>query len=311
MKHYPIISVRSLQLFAEGGDGGAGQSTGVTAPDAGVRKGVKADPLANVKYGVQPQEEAPAAEVQQTEPATEQKPDRKAEFEKLIKGEYKDLYDQRVQDTLRKRLKGQTETVERYEALTPALRILAKNYGVEPTDIKALSAAIEADDAFLAKEAMESGTSASELRRIRRIEMENADFRSRLEAIDRKEHADKQYAAWMQQAQEAKAIYPQLDLDTEVKDPQFMRLLNAGVDVGSAYLVLHKDEVIPAAMQHVAQTVEQKLSAKIAAGGSRPAENGANPMSGPVVKNDVSTLTKADRAEINRRVLAGDRISFS
>ena len=284
MKHDPIIRVRNLQLFAEGG----AQGTGVTAPDAGVQTGVT----------------APDAGVQQ------QEPDRNATFEKLIKGEYKDLYDARVQDTLQKRLKGQNETVERYKALATGLEILAKKYGVDPTDSKALSKAIEADDSLFSTEALESGTSMEELRRIRNMEMELNALRRQEEDRSRKDHAKKQYEQWMRQAEEAKTIYPQLDLETEVKNPQFMRLLNAGVDVGAAYLVLHKDEVIPAAMQHVAKSVEDKLAGKIAANGARPAENGTNPQSGPVVKSDVSTMTKADRAEINRRVMRGEKISF-
>ena len=309
MKHYPIISVRSLQLFADGGaagGNGTGQGTGVTAPDAGVQKG--RNPLADVKYGVQ-KEEAPVAEVQTK--TTEPKPDRKAQFEKLIKGEYKDLYDERMQSTIRERLRGQKETLERYEALLPSLEILAQKYGVDPTDAKALSQAIEDDESIFSAEALESGTSVAELRRIRKMERENANYKRQEQERDRQEHATKQYATWMQQAEQAKAIYPQLDLEAEVKNPQFMRLLNAGVDVGSAYLVLHKDEVIPAAMQHVAQQVEEKLSGKIASGGGRPAENGMKPQSGPVVKSDVSTLTKEDRAEINRRVMRGEKISFS
>ena len=320
MKHDPMISVCHLQLFAEGGAAGgdgqgsgvtapdAGVHKGVTAPDAGVHKGVKANPLADVKYGVQPQEQAPAAEVQQN---TEPKVDRKAEFEKLIKGEYKDLYDERMNDTLRKRLKGQSEAVERYETIAPVLELLAKRYGVDPADAKALSKAIEDDNALYEEESLEKGIPIPQLKNIKKMERENAYLKRQAEERTRKEQADKQYAIWMQQAQEAKAIYPQLDLDIEVKNPQFMRLLGAGVDVGAAYLVLHKDEVIPAAMQHVAQQVEQKLAGKIAAGGDRPTENGAKPQNGPVVKNDVSSMTKADRAEINRRVMAGDRISFS
>lgn len=288
MKHYPIISVRHLQLFAEGG----AQSSGVTAPAAGVQTGVTASD----------------AGVQQT---TEPKVDRNAEFEKLIKGEYKDLYDARMQDTVRKRLKGQTDIVERYEALVPSLEILARKYGVDPSDAQGLSKAIEEDVSLYEAEALEKGMTPQQLRQFRKMERENAGLKRQVEERTRKEQADKQYAAWMQQAQQAKAIYPQLDLEAEVKNPQFLRLLNAGVDVGSAYLVLHKDEVIPAAMQHVAQQVEGKLAGKIAAGGGRPAENGTNPQSGPVVKNDVSTMTKADRAEINRRVMNGERISFS
>ena len=64
MKNYSFIPMHSLQLFAEGGagDGGTAQGQGVTAEAASQQtKGVKANPLADVKYGVQPQEQAPAA----------------------------------------------------------------------------------------------------------------------------------------------------------------------------------------------------------------------------------------------------------
>lgn len=315
MKHYSIIPMRSLQIFAEGGnaaggaagDGGTAQGTGVTAPAAGVRKGVKSNPLADVKYGIQPQESAPAAGVQQT---TETKPDRNAEFEKLIKGEYKDLYDARMQDTVQRRLRGQKETVDKYEALSPALAMLARRYGVDASDAQALSKAIEDDNSFYEEEASKSGMDVEHYKKFEQMRRQNEFYRSQMESQNQKEHAAKQYATWMQQAQEAQQIYPRLNLEAEVKNPQFMRLLSSGVDVGSAYLVIHRDEIIPAAMQYTAQAVEQKLANKIAAGGSRPTENGMKAQGAAVVKSDVSTLTKMDRAEINRRVARGEKISF-
>lgn len=310
MKHYHMIPVRGLQIFAEGGAtaaGGTAQGTGVTASDAGVRKGVKGNPLADVKYGIQPEESAPAAGVQQT---TETKPDRNAEFEKLIKGEYKDLYDTRVQETVRNRLKGQKETVDKYNTLSPALALLAQKYGVEATDINGLVKAIEDDNAYYETEAARQGVDVEHFKKLEQVRRQNALLQAQIEDQQQRDHAARQYSQWMQQAEQAKQTYPGLDLDTEVKNPQFMRLLKAGVDVGSAYLVIHKDEVIPAAMQYTAQAVEQKLANKIASGADRPAENGMRSQGAAVVKSDVSTLTKMDRAEINRRVARGEKISF-
>ena len=99
-------------------------------------------------------------------------------------------------------------------------------------------------------------------------------------------------------------------LGMNAKNPEFLKLLQSGVDVGSAYLVIHKDEIIPAAMQYTAKTVEQKLTNKIIAGGARPTENGNSSQSASVVKSDVSQLSKADRAEIIRRVQRGEKIRF-
>ena len=305
----------NLQLFAEGassGDGGTGAegTKGVTATAAmSQTKGAKSNPLANVVYGKQAQTQAeeasPAAEV--VENPTE---DRNSKFEALIKGEYKDLYDARVQDTVQKRLKGSKETVEKYEALTPTLEILAKKYGVDASDIKALNKAIEEDDSYFEEEALEKGITVEQLKEIRKIEKENAELKKQWEEKERRENASKVYAQWMEQAEKAKSMYPSLDLRAEIQNPQFMRLLNSGVDVGTAYAVVHKDEIIPAAMQYTAKTVEQKLTNKIIANGARPAENGISSQSAVQTKSDVSQLTKADRAEIMRRVARGEKITF-
>ena len=314
-KHILFPMVLDLQLFAEGaggGDGGTGSegATGVSATAAvSQTKGAKSNPLAGVVYGKQAEatkeETSPVAEVNPT--TTE---DRNAKFDALIKGEYKDLYDAKVQDTIQKRLKGSKETVEKYEALTPTLEILAKKYGVDASDIKALNKAIEEDDSYFEEEALEKGISVEQLKEIRKMERENADLKRQMQEQSRKDNAAQQYATWMKQAEEAKKLYPTLNFEAETQNPQFRQLLMSGVDVGSAYLVIHKDEIIPAAMQYTAKTVEQKLTNKVIAGGARPAENGNSSQGATVVKSDVSQLSKADRQEIIRRVQRGEKISF-
>ena len=301
----------NLQLFAEGagGDGGTGAegATGANATAAvSQSKGVKGNPLADVQYGIQQTEvESPAAKV--VEEPTE---DRNAKFEALIKGEYKDLYDQRMQDTVQKRLKGTKETVDKYNALTPTLEILAKKYGVDATDIEALNKAIEEDDSYFEEEALEKGITVEQLKEIRKMEKENAELKKQMEEQNRKENANKLYSQWMEQAENAKKVYPSFDLRAEMQNPQFVNLLRSNIDVRTAYEVIHKDEIIPAAMQFTAKAVEQKLTNKIIANGARPAENGNSSQGASVTKSDVSQLTQADREEIYRRVARGERISF-
>ena len=300
-----------LQLFAEGtggGDGGTGTTgaTGVSATAAvSQSKGAKSNPLANVVYGKQEEvaTPTPAAEVVIPE-------DRNAKFEELIKGEFKDLYDQRVQDTIQKRLKGTKETVDKYNELTPTLEMLAKKYGVDPSDVKALNKAIEEDDAFYEEEALARGMTVEQYKEVTKMERENAELKRQMNEQARKENAAQQYSQWMEQAKQAKLTYPSLDLNTEAKNPQFLKLLNSGIDVGTAYAVIHKDEIIPAAMQYTAKTVEQKLTNKVIANGARPAENGISSQSATLTKSDVSQLSKADRAEIARRVARGEKITF-
>ena len=306
MKFKTFIPMLSLQVFAEGagaGDGGTAEGQGVTAGVASQQKAV--NPLADVKYGIQ--EEASIAKVQEEPTAVI---DRNAEFEKLIKGEWKDEYDARVQDTIQKRLKSSKETVDKYNALTPTLEMLAKKYGVDAGDIESLNKAIQEDDSYYEEEALEKGITVQQLKEIRKMERENAELKAQMEEAQRQENGKKLYAAWMQQAEETKKVYPSFDIQTEMNNPKFLELLRSNIDVRTAYEVTHKDEIIQGAMQFTAQTVESKLAKKIASNGARPAENGMSSQSAAVVKSDVSQLSKADRAEIIRRVQRGEKIRF-
>ena len=296
----------NLQLFAEGGTGAVGTgdgATGVTGTAAESTK-VNKNPLANVKYGVQTDTKQGESVV--TEPNT----DRNAKFEELIKGEYKDLYDARMQDTIQKRLKGTKETVDKYNALTPTLELLAKKYGVDASDINALNRAIEDDDSYFEEEALEKGVTVEHLKEVNKLKKENENFRREQEARLKQEKADELYSKLVTQEKQVKEIYPNFNLNSELQNENFKRLLSSGIDVKTAFEVIHKDEIMPAAMQYTAKLVEQKVANNIRANGMRPSENGISSQGASEVKSDITKTTKADRDEIARRVARGEKISF-
>ena len=146
----------NLQLFGEGagtgGDGGTGAEgtqgvSGVAAlPQT---KSSKSNPLADTKYGIQ-DDAAQVADVQtkvtDADGVTTEIVDRKAEFKKLIEGEYKEEYGESVQDIVQKRLKNTKEKSDKYDSLFPTLEMLSKKYGVDASDIDALNKAIQEDD---------------------------------------------------------------------------------------------------------------------------------------------------------------------
>ena len=287
-----------LQAFAEGGDGGTASGTaevGLATPNG-------SSDLSEMIYG------KPERSGDVTDPKSDA--DRAKAFDDLIKGEYKDLYDSKVKDIVQKRLKGSKETVDKYNALTPTLEILARKYGVDASDIEALNKAIEEDDSYFEDEALEKGITVAQLKEIRKMERENADLRRQMQERAEQEQAEKDVALWMEQAKAARATYPNLDLGEELRNPQFVTLLKSGIDVGSAYFVMHKDQLIPQAMQYTAKNAQAKLTNSIMASGARPQENGMSNSSSAIVKSDVSQLTKADRDEIARRVAMGERITF-
>ena len=301
------LDALNLQLFADGGDGGTGADGSSADSGFATTQGVKDNPLENVKYGKQEDSvQTTDAHTTETEPTV----DRKTEFKKLIKGEYKDEFGEEVQSIVQNRLKGTKEQVARLESLTPLLEMIAKKYGVDSNDVEALVKAIEDDDSYFADEAMERGITVDELKRIRKIERENEDLKKQMEEQKKQDDANKLYQKWFEESESAKQFYPNLDVQAELKNEDFARLLMAGVDVKSAYEVIHKDEIIGGAMQYAAKTVEKKVVDKIRANGNRPVENGISSNSAAVVKTDVSQLTDADMDEIIRRVRNGEKISF-
>ena len=290
LKSFPMCLI-NLQLFSEGGDGGTGTegAKGVAEGDANLQ-----------------------TQITDSDGTTATTIDRKAEFEKLIKGEYKEEYGAKVEDTVQKRLKSTKGKADKYDSIFPMLETLGKKYGVDFNDAEALIKAIDEDDSFYEQEALEKGITVEALKEIKKMERENSVLKKQMEELNAKENADRQVASWMQEAETVKAIYPTFDLGVELQNERFIDLLNVpGVDVRTAFELTHKDDIIAGAMHYTAKEVEKKMSNKVMANGSRPAENGMNSQAASLTKSDVSQLSKDEILDIQRRVARGERIDFT
>lgn len=290
-----IFEILSLQLFAEGA--AAGES-GVTGPDAEGQTGVS-----SAESG------APAAAGQENGSAA------KPSFDELVKGEYKDAFNERVQKIVQARLKGTEETAKRLETLTPVLDMLGRKYGVDGTDAEALKKAVEADDSYFEQESLETGIPVEQLRRIHAIEQENATLKAAKEQSEQQAEAQRRIAAWMDQAKQVKSVYPAFDLDTEIVNPQFQTLLRTLEGNGFqnamqiAFETIHRDQIQPAAMQYAAQKAQTATVNAIKSGAARPSENGAG-QAASLTKIDPSKLTRAQIKDIRERVARGEKITF-
>lgn len=327
---YPLI----LNLFegaagAPTGDGGAVTATqgDIGTPQAGKaeqvsysRKGKRANPLANVQYGKQP-EASQAVTVRQEEnhdaggePTTKTTSntleEKRAEFERLINSEYKELFTEKFQQTFDRRFKDHKALEQQVKDMKPVLELLGEKYGVTDGDIGRLAEAIQNDDSYFEEEAMEQGMTVEQLKHIRQIERENAALRQAQEELENRRNAERTYSEWMAQAETVKEIYPHFSFEAECENPSFTKLLRAGVDVKAAFEATHMDDILGGAMAVTAKRVSQQMVNNIKSRGNRPSENGISSQAGSIVKNDVSKLTAADRREIIRRVNRGEKITF-
>lgn len=320
----------NLQFFAEGGegDGGAGAAdTGVNdSQEAAVparRRARRENPLANVKFGIQDDIDTNsqvAADTTATEPA-------RRSFEELIAGEYKDDYDKAVQKVVRRRVSEEKAAQTRLNKQMPILQIMAERYGIDSTDpanidVDALLNALNEDKRLYEDEAYREGVPVEMLMRSKQLERQQAALNAEKRAAAEQQQMQSEYLEMQSQAVALKAQFPEFDLDAEMQNPSFGRMVlkpprGVGMSLESAYYAVHHREIMEAKrMQsmnfaHQAVQTANKMTANaIASGSRRPAENGVANVAGSMVRTDPRSLTKAERAEIRRRVNSGEKIRW-
>ena len=307
----------NLHLFdggAAGSAGGDGAQGETEAPEA-VKGKTTAAKGAPVVYGKQDAaEQAPTAQEPSARDAVEQAPEKavKKSFAELIaeNPEYRAEHQRIVDNAINKRFAKSRSAEEALGKLTPALNALYGKYGVADGDIDALAQAIARDDSLIEAAALERGMSVEQYRSQRAMELENERLRAAVAEQEKKNAMQNAYAAWQQQAEEARKTFPGLDLSREIENPAFADLLGKGIDVKTAYQVAHYDEISQALVMRAAQETQKNTVDSIRARQGRPQENGASRQPGTVVKSDPSKLRAADFEEILKRAARGEKIRW-
>lgn len=318
-----------LTMFGEGGGAGAGGDGGAAGTGANEGTGAaaqaqttgakpqttgKADDLSKVVYGKQTAaQDAPADnDAGQENGATETKPENhKATFDELMQDpEYKAEFQKRFDKQFNKRFAENKAQSEQMAKLAPALNLLAGKYGTEAGDIDGLLEAINSDNDLIERQAYDKGMEPEAYREYNRVMAENQQLKQAEQERQRQTQINEQYTRWTQQAEQAKAIYPGLDLRVEVQNPQFAQLLGAGIDVATAYQVVHMGELSSQLVQKTAQEVKTSTVNAMQANKGRPRENGTSAPKAATVKSDASKYDTKDFEEVMRRAARGEKIYF-
>lgn len=340
MRKYKLLKV-DLKLFdgAAGGAGGAaGSGGGEGAPQAaesalpkaetnsrpGSSRRARTGAFDNVVFGKQ--EDASAGEaanssdagsndegnvsksgVSTTSDSIEAK--RRA-FDELIDGEYKDIYAEKFQQAFNRRFKETKGMEQSLAAQKPIMDILAQRYNVPDGDMAKLLSAIEQDNVYWESAAEEAGLTVEQYKAMKKLERENAEFQRMRQQQQSDQAAQQKLNAWYAESEKVKELYPSFDFRKEAADRDFLGLLRSGLSVQQAYELKHMDEIKTNAARAAAQTAGAQMAAKIQTKAARPKENGTSSQGAVIVKNDVHSLTRAERAEIAKRAARGEAIKF-
>lgn len=229
----------------------------------------------------------------------------------LISGRYKADFENKLKEKLGERLKKHQAVEVKYKKLEPALLMMARHYGIDTDnfDVDAFVQSVENDNTYYEKKALEQGLPVEAVKKI--DQLERKELMRQREERERQEAAQKsaRFEKLVRESQKVKEVYPDFDLDAEMQNPAFARLVANSVPVQTAYEVAHKDEIIGKAMQYTAKQTEQKLSKAIQSG-MRPVENGTSGNGAVMLNVDPRNLTKEERKRIKDAVRQGKRITF-
>lgn len=291
-----LKDVWSLQLFAD-----EGTSASAETNDTVVESGDDAQTMVEQTVDDTPKEQV--------------NPETTVSFDDLIKGEYKKDFKKATSDIVKKRVKGiQTKLDEanaRNEALAPMLQALGDKYSVASDDYEGLTQAILNDKELYEQEAIERGMDVDTLMSIKGIERENQMLKQREQELYEEEQMRENFAKIEKQADELQSIYPNFNLADEMDNIEFVKMLDLGFSVKSAYEALHIDDLQAIQAQAIESKATEKVVNTIKANAKRPSENGLKSQPGNKVNNDINSLSQQDIDDFIERARQGEKISFT
>jgi hypothetical protein len=306
-----MIFKLNLKMFDGAGGASSGTGDGTGTETSGVSEGTSSGAnngkdLSKVVYGKQP------TVAENTSSDTQD--DAQSRYNEYRNGEGKDFINKEIENAVKRRFKDHSELKKSNGKMQSVMNAVAMKYGIDPTDTDGILKAVAEDESYYETAADEAGMSVEQYKKMKQLEAENAQLQAIRQEEDRRKEFDAKYAEWSMQADFARNEYPNLDLNTEMQNKDFFGLLTRGIDVKTAYQVIHQDEIVQSAIstatQRTAQAVQQQTVNNIRSKGLRPDESAGSSQAGFTFKADPHKWTKADREEIAKRVARGEKITL-
>lgn len=221
-----------------------------------------------------------------------------AEFEELIRNKYKKQFSDKVKSIISRRIKEVKSLKEKSEKDAATVEMIMKKFNVESDDTQDIERGID--------EAMSEKTDKKHAQLIQRLIAENEFLKKENEKRMYESKAKSVAEKLKAQAEETKKVYADFDIKKELENPEFRRLVRAGVNIKNAYEVLNMDGILDSNSREAERQAIEQMKSKT----NRPVENGSKLSGGILLTNGISKLTKKQRAELAKRAASGEKIEF-
>lgn len=282
-----------LQRFAEGmetagaaGGMDAGAATAGSAENQPIQAGMTAQPAENANTQAQPS------------------------FQDMIQGKYRQEYEQavgqRIQTAIQDRFKNQANYRAQLEATQPIMAALGQKFGLNPGDVQGIAAKLN-EDAY-AEEANTRGVPVDVVRNEHQLKNQVAQLQARERAQQAQRIYQMHFADLQRQEKELQQEFPGFNLMNEMNaNPKFARWMapGSGMSVREAFFASHGQELQRNSMQYAAQQAGKSIAASVAAGASRPPENGMGTAGAANIAIDPRNMSREQRQAIRDQLNQG------
>ena len=324
----------NIQLFADGGAsagasaGGSNGTPGATTQGESAHNALRVPDKAKHILDKMPKtaeishEQQSGNDTTQTDTnGTADNTTEKRSFADLVKSEeYADEAQKYFDKAIGRRIAKYKGIESDNQTMRDILDKVSMRYGIDSTSdnyLEQVAQAIEGDSKLFEEEAMNAGMSTEDYVKVKSAERIMAQNRQQQEQQRQDELIRNHVANITQQAEAFKAQFPSFDLETEMNDPKFRKLVDppefggAGISIENAYHALHHKEIMQATVSSAVNQATANAANAMQKNRSRPAESGMNSTTSNITQTDPSKLKLEDFKKIQEEYRrTGKRVSF-
>lgn len=249
------------------------------------------------------------------------------EFEKLIKGKYKNVYQNRVQSLVKDRLSTKDRQIsdmqKKENTGNQIFALIANKYNVQPDDLDGLLKAVSEDKDLFAEKALAAGMTTEEARNNFFTQQKTNAQEEELETLRREKAARELDTHLRSIAAETMKEFPNFNLEEEFQNPSFRTALDFIAqqkneqnektgrndeiyDLTTAYKMAHFNELQKDLVKRSSSAAISAAAQSIQSGARRPTENAVKKSGTTTQRKSVEDMSDAEFDAFYAKVRRGE-----